>query len=230
VDLPSVNVSSDTRETRGSSSSVGVSKNKNQPTSTENLPSTSSQSLPSTSTENPCLRILEQFLSMHGKPEVIAKYITGANTNAIESANFIMIAMMEKRLFSPNGVRYDICAMAVCLFLNEGGFKGLYSALLIDLGIPPTAFQEDRLAQLENKGLLKRKQKLRYPKRVPKNKKLRRLQAKKYKGLDLGEYGKKPHAGRAPRRCGFCKAVGHDRRNCELLKNKRSEENNVEFD
>ena len=165
---------------------------------------------------------------MHGKDEVIAKYITGANTNAIESSNFIMIAMMDKRLFSPNSVRYDICAMAVCLFLNEGGFSGLYSALLTALGIPPTPFQEERLAKLEQGRLLKRKQKLRFPKRKPRNKKLRRMQAKKYKGLDLGEYGKKPHAGRAPRRCGFCKLVGHDRRNCQAYKDKLAEVNLAE--
>jgi hypothetical protein len=85
------------------------------------------------------------------------------------------------------------------------------------LGIPPNSFQAERLAAIENESKKRILQKLRNPTAKGILKRKRLLQAKKYKGL--GEYGHKPHAGRAPRKCGHCKKVGHDRRNCPALKN-----------
>ena len=66
--------------------------------------------------------MLKAWANKYGKRTVCMKYYRACNTNAEEALNAIMIMLFDKRLFSRDAARYDCCAYACALFLNERGW------------------------------------------------------------------------------------------------------------
>ena len=79
--------------------------------------------------------VLNKWFKKYGDLAICQKYTSAKDTNAEEHLNSIMIMLMEKKLFSCDAVRYEICAMICALFLNERGWnfeKELYKLVGYD--------------------------------------------------------------------------------------------------
>ena len=81
-------------------------------------------------------RVIEIFKSVWCTEVIANKYKACSDTNAEEGLNNIMIMLLEKKLYGSDGVRYDLCSWACCLFANERGWHfelDVHKALGIDV-------------------------------------------------------------------------------------------------
>ena len=67
--------------------------------------------------------VLEVWRSKWGSKRACAKYWPAETTNFEESQNALMISLLAKRIFGADTSRYDCCAFACPLFVNERGWN-----------------------------------------------------------------------------------------------------------
>ena len=169
--------------------------------------------------------VLKAWANKYGKRTVCMKYYRACNTKAEEALNAIML--FDKRLFSRDAARYDCCAYACALFLNERGW-GFEQLLHEVIGHKLSTFSLYVMAEQEKKGRYhavrrrldeekeKRTKRREHRSKDKHDKKTSTLHRDKVRHTELDQHG-----GGSGRKCGYCRQVPtipHNARTCPIKK------------